>query len=74
MSQTIYPDTEVAYWVILADDAFSVEVVTQWNHPRTVTPFATAADANANNSARPTARFEPPAPAPLAGNGLESQL
>jgi hypothetical protein len=47
MSQTIYPDTEVAYWVIPADDAFSVEVVTQWNHPKTVTPFATAADAKA---------------------------
>jgi hypothetical protein len=27
----------------------------------------------ANNSARPTARFEPPAPAPLAGMALESQ-
>jgi hypothetical protein len=26
----------------------------------------------ANNSARPTARFEPPATAPLASNGLEA--
>ena len=47
MSQTTYPETEAAYWVILADDAFSVEVVTQWDHPTTVSPFATAADAKA---------------------------
>jgi hypothetical protein len=47
MSQTIYSDTEVAYWVIPADESFSVEVATQWNHPRTVNPFATAADAKA---------------------------
>ena len=45
MSETIYLDTETAYWVIPADDAFSVEVVTPWDDPTTVSPFATAADA-----------------------------
>ena len=45
MSETIYLDTETAYWVLQADDAFSVEVVTPWDDPTTVSPFATAADA-----------------------------
>ena len=45
MSETTYLDTETAYWVIPADDAFSVEVVTPWDDPTTVSPFATAADA-----------------------------
>jgi hypothetical protein len=44
MPETTYLDTETAYWVIPADDAFSVEVVTPWDDPTTVTPFATAAD------------------------------
>jgi hypothetical protein len=47
MSQTTYLDTETAYWVIPVDAAFSVEVVTLWNDPTTVSPFATAADAKA---------------------------
>jgi hypothetical protein len=47
MSQTAYPHTEAAYWLIRADDAFSVEVITPWDHPITVSPFATAADAEA---------------------------
>ena len=47
MSQTAYPHTEAAYWLIHADDAFSVEVITPWDHPITVSPFATAADAEA---------------------------
>ena len=45
MSEAIYLDTETAYWVIPADAAFSVEVVTPWDDPTTVSPFATAADA-----------------------------
>jgi hypothetical protein len=45
MSETTYLDTETAYWVIPADDAFSVEVVTLWDDPTTLSPFATAADA-----------------------------
>jgi len=45
MSEAIYLDTEAAYWVIPADAAFSVEVVTPWDDPTTVSPFATAADA-----------------------------
>lgn len=45
MSETTYLDTETAYWVIPADDAFSVEVVTQWDDPTTVSQFATAVDA-----------------------------
>jgi hypothetical protein len=45
MPQTNYLDTETAYWVISADDAFSVEVVTPWDDPTTVSPFATAVDA-----------------------------
>jgi hypothetical protein len=44
MSETTYLGTETAYWVIPADDAFSVEVVTPWDGPTTVSPFATAAD------------------------------
>jgi hypothetical protein len=44
MLETIYLDTETAYWVIPADDALSVEVVTPWDDPTTVS-FATAADA-----------------------------
>ena len=44
MSETTYLDTETAYWVIPADDAFSVEVVTPWDYPITVGPFSTAAD------------------------------
>ena len=44
MSETTYLDTETAYWVIPADDAFSIEVVTPWDDPTTVSPFATAAD------------------------------
>ena len=44
MLETTYLDTETAYWVIPADDAFSVEVVTTWDDPTTVSPFATAAD------------------------------
>jgi hypothetical protein len=43
MSETAYLDTETAYWVVPAGDAFSVEVVTPWDNPSTVTPFATAA-------------------------------
>ena len=43
-SETINLDTETAYWVIPADDALSVEVVTPWDDPTTVS-FATAADA-----------------------------
>jgi hypothetical protein len=45
MSETTYLDTETAYWVIPADDAFSVEVVTLWDDPTTISPFATTADA-----------------------------
>ena len=45
MSETTYLDNETAYWVIPADDALSVEVVTPWDDPTTVSPFATAADA-----------------------------
>jgi hypothetical protein len=30
--------------VIPADDAFSIEVVTPWDDPATVSPFATVAD------------------------------
>ena len=45
MSETTYVDTETAYWVIPADDAFFVEVDTPWDDPTTVSPFATAADA-----------------------------
>jgi hypothetical protein len=44
MSETTYLDTETALWVIPADNAFSVEVVTPWDYPTTVRPFATAAD------------------------------
>jgi hypothetical protein len=44
MSETTYLGTETAYWVIPADDAFSVEVVTPWDGPTTVSPFATVAD------------------------------
>jgi hypothetical protein len=44
MSETTYLDTETAYWVIPADDAFSIEVVTPWDDPTTVSPFVTAAD------------------------------
>jgi hypothetical protein len=47
MSQTAYPHTEAAYWLIHADDAFSLEVITPWDHPITVSPFSTAADAEA---------------------------
>src|SRR5215471_9296097 len=47
MSETSYLDTETAYWVIPTDDAISVEVVTAWNEPITVSPFATAADVKA---------------------------
>jgi hypothetical protein len=39
MSQTAYPHTEAAYWLIRADDAFSVEVITPWDHPITVSPL-----------------------------------
>jgi hypothetical protein len=45
MLQTHYLDTETAYWVIPANDAFAVEAVTLWEDPTTVGPFATAADA-----------------------------
>jgi len=45
MLQANYLDTETAYWLIPAEDAFSVEVVTLWEDPTTVGPFATAADA-----------------------------
>ena len=45
MSEAICLDTETAYWVIPAEAAFSVEVVTPWDDPTTVSPFATAADA-----------------------------
>ena len=44
LSETTYLDTETAYWVIPADDAFSVEVITPWDDPTTISPFATAAD------------------------------
>jgi len=47
MSQTTYPCTEAAYWVIRADNEFSVEVIIPWNYPITVSPFATADDAKA---------------------------
>ena len=47
MSETTYLDTETAYWVIPADDAFSVEVVTPWDDPTTVSAFTTAADVKA---------------------------
>ena len=47
MSETTFLDTETAYWVIPTDDAISVEVVTAWNEPITVSPFATAADVKA---------------------------
>jgi hypothetical protein len=47
VSQTAYFGTDAAYWVIPADDAFSVEVITPWNYPTTVSPFATATDAKA---------------------------
>ena len=47
MSEMTYLDTETAYWVIPTDDAISVEVVTAWNEPITVSPFATAADVKA---------------------------
>jgi hypothetical protein len=47
MSQTAYPHTEAAYWLIHADDAFSLEVITPWDYPITVSPFSTAADAEA---------------------------
>jgi hypothetical protein len=47
MSQTTHPHTGAAYWLIPADDAFSVEVITPWDHPITVSPFVTAADAKA---------------------------
>jgi hypothetical protein len=47
MSEAIYLDTETAYWVIPADAAFSVEVVTPWDDPTTVSPFATVADVKA---------------------------
>jgi hypothetical protein len=48
VSQTSYPHTETAYWVIPAvDNAFSVEVVSPEYQPTTVGPFATASDAKA---------------------------
>ena len=47
MSQTTYPCTEAAYWVIRADNEFSVEVIIPWNYPITVSPFPTAGDAKA---------------------------
>jgi hypothetical protein len=45
MSETTYLDAETAYWMIPADAAFSVEVVSPWDDPITVSPFATAAEA-----------------------------
>ena len=48
MSQTSYPHTETAYWVIpVVDNEFSVEIVSPEYHPTTVGPFATASDVKA---------------------------
>ena len=44
MSEASCLDSETAYWVISANGAFSVEVVTPWDDPTTVSAFATAAD------------------------------
>ena|SRR5271156_546925 len=54
MSQTTYPHTDVAYWVIPDHNGFSVEVISSENHPTTVSPFATASDAGVDRPA-PTA-------------------
>jgi hypothetical protein len=48
VSQTSYPHTETAYWVIpVVDNEFSVEIVSPEYHPTTVGPFATASDVKA---------------------------
>jgi hypothetical protein len=48
MAQKTFSDAEVTYWVIpVNDDAFSVEVITEQNHPVTISTFATAVEAKA---------------------------
>jgi hypothetical protein len=59
VSQTTYLCTEAAYWVIPAGDVFSVEVITPWDYPTTVSPFATAAGAKAWIAEHQTQRLSP---------------
>ena len=76
MSETTFLDTETAYWVIPTDDAISVEVVTPWDYPTTVSPFATAADAKVwiaehrrglQSESKPNGNFRSRDPKPRSG-------